>query len=248
MVKDLFSIQAKEYSKYRPNYPKEIFRFLNSVVYGHKRAWDCATGSGQAAIGLTPYFDEIIATDISESQLNNAVQHPKIKYLCVKAEESTLGSSSTDLITIATAIHLINKEVFYNEAERILKPEGVLAAWNYTRTIITPEIDRITDYYMYETLGKYWNPDIKAFFLEESKIDLPFDRIQTPEINMTHYWSFEEMINYIYTWSATQGYIQRNNKNPIELFYDDLKKAWGGEGVKKQVSWKFYFKVSRLKS
>jgi hypothetical protein len=74
MVKDLFSIHSSEYSKYRPGYPKEIYEFLNSVVLQHDRAWDCATGNGQAAIKLVPYFDEIAASDISEAQSRTAVQ------------------------------------------------------------------------------------------------------------------------------------------------------------------------------
>jgi hypothetical protein len=45
MVKDLFSIQSNEYTRYRPGYPKEIYNFLNLIVSLHERAWDCATGT-----------------------------------------------------------------------------------------------------------------------------------------------------------------------------------------------------------
>jgi methylase of polypeptide subunit release factors len=64
--KNYFSDDSKEYSKYRPSYPGALFEFLSSVTPGHDLAWDCATGSGQAALGLVKYFNQVIATDASE--------------------------------------------------------------------------------------------------------------------------------------------------------------------------------------
>jgi ubiquinone/menaquinone biosynthesis C-methylase UbiE len=120
--KDYFSRQSTEYAKHRPHYPKALFEYLNEICPGHERAWDCATGNGQAAIGLVPYFNEIIATDISEAQIKNAFQHPKIKYDVANCEDSSIEPQSVDLITVATAIHWINTDKFYQEVRRILKP------------------------------------------------------------------------------------------------------------------------------
>src|SRR5437762_742522 len=50
--KDHFSRQAADYAKFRPRYPKELFRWLASVAPETKLAWDCATGNGQAAVAL----------------------------------------------------------------------------------------------------------------------------------------------------------------------------------------------------
>ncbi|MBD0326304.1 MAG: SAM-dependent methyltransferase, partial [Pyrinomonadaceae bacterium] len=50
--KDHFSEQSADYAKYRPRYPAALFEYLASVTAEHERAWDCATGNGQAALGL----------------------------------------------------------------------------------------------------------------------------------------------------------------------------------------------------
>ncbi|MEO6526682.1 MAG: hypothetical protein ABIP93_08680 [Gemmatimonadaceae bacterium] len=65
---DHFSSSAAAYATYRPRYPAALFAWLASVTSGRERAWDCATGSGQAAIGLAAYFDHVVATDPSSGR------------------------------------------------------------------------------------------------------------------------------------------------------------------------------------
>ncbi len=47
------------------------------------------------------------------------------------------------MITIATALHWFDFDSFYKEAKRVLKPNGIIAAWTYALPIISPEIDKI---------------------------------------------------------------------------------------------------------
>jgi len=54
--RDQFSKQAALYSQCRPGYPAELFDYLASIAPGHSVAWDCATGSGQAAVPLARFF------------------------------------------------------------------------------------------------------------------------------------------------------------------------------------------------
>ena len=78
--KDHFSGHAADYANFRPNYPPELFDYLASISPGRELAWDCATGNGQAAVGLAAHFDEIIATDASAQQIENARPHLRISY------------------------------------------------------------------------------------------------------------------------------------------------------------------------
>jgi methylase of polypeptide subunit release factors len=70
--KDHFSRQASDYAKFRPGYPQELFDYLGSIAPNRQVAWDCGTGSGQAAVGLASVFRCVIATDASEKQITNA--------------------------------------------------------------------------------------------------------------------------------------------------------------------------------
>src|ERR671925_337464 len=150
---DHFSTQSEQYAQYRPKYPDKIYAYLASIAPGHSLAWDCGTGNGQAAIGLAKYFDKVHATDASAEQISLAYPHEKVDYRVERAEEVSLNDSSVDLITVAVAIHWFNFDEFYREVKRVLKPDGVLAAWTYNSVEISPEIDQLVDQYYGEILA-----------------------------------------------------------------------------------------------
>src|SRR5439155_3607676 len=127
--KDYFSAHASAYAKHRPQYPPALFEYLASVAKGHEWAWDCGTGNGQAALGLTPYFEHVLATDPSEEQIRNAFRHPKIVYRLARAEEPGVEPGTIDLITAAQALHWFDYAKFFEEAKKALKPDGVIAVW-----------------------------------------------------------------------------------------------------------------------
>ncbi|MBE2216830.1 MAG: class I SAM-dependent methyltransferase [Ignavibacteria bacterium] len=244
--KDYFSKQAKEYSKYRPKYPTELFEYLSSLVKEHDTAWDCATGNGQAAMGLEPYFEKIIATDASSSQIEHAELHPKIEYRTVSAENSRLESDSIDLITVATAIHWFDTDKFYPEVKRITKPGGVLAVWTYAENTISPEIDDISRKFSEVVLGKYWPDENKKAWDFRNQIMLPFEHIEVPEFEFSIEWDMNEYLSFLSTWSATQNYIKTNGKSPLEIVYGEYRKAWKDENIKRSVKMKIWLKASRI--
>lgn len=53
---DQFSAVARAYARYRPSYPAELFAALARAAPGRRAAWDCATGTGQAATGLAAHL------------------------------------------------------------------------------------------------------------------------------------------------------------------------------------------------
>src|ERR1043166_9820982 len=144
--KDHFSAQASDYAKFRPGYPSELFEYLGSVAPSRTLAWDCATGNGQAAVELAEVFDRVIATDASEKQIANAQPDARVEYRVAPAENSGLESGTVDLIMVAQALHWFDLPRFYDEARRVLKPNGALAASAYRFFHIAPEIDELVNH------------------------------------------------------------------------------------------------------
>jgi SAM-dependent methyltransferase len=241
--KDHFSRQAAEYAKFRPRYPKELFRWLGSVAPGNNSAWDCATGSGQAAVELANVFEQVIATDASEKQIGNAQQHPRVEYRIATAEESGLDSKSTDLITVAQALHWFDLARFYAEVRRILKPEGVIAAWAYKLATVTEEIDAGVNYYYSEGVGPYWPAER---ILVEKFEELPFEfrPIETPAFEMVAEWNVDALLGYLRTWSATQRFMAAEKRDPLETVEEKMRRVWGAE--KRRVVWPLTVRVGRV--
>src|SRR2546430_10259480 len=124
--KDHFSKQASDYAKFRPRYPQKLFEYLGSIAPSRELAWDCATGNGQAAVGLAAVFRRVIATDASTKQIASAERHERIEYHVAPAERTDIEAAAVDLTMVAQALHWFDLDEFYAEARRVLKPNGVL--------------------------------------------------------------------------------------------------------------------------
>jgi len=243
--KDNFSKQSDIYVKYRPLYPKELYSFLASLTEEHELAWDCGTGNGQAAIGLSEFYKKVVATDPSEQQIKHCIPKENIKYLVEKAEQSSLPSHSADLLTIANALHWFDFDAFYKEAKRVLKNNGIIAAWTPGLPAISPEVDKLIRHYHDEILDPYWLPENRLIEKEYSTIPFPFELIKSPEFFYEKTMNLDEVTGYLNTWSATQRFMTENKYNPTELLKNDLLQIWN-DGLEKKLRWKLILKVGRV--
>src|SRR5262249_11566853 len=158
VFKDHFSKHATDYAKFRPRYPQKLFDYLGSITPSRQLAWDCGTGSGQAAVGLASVFDRVIATDASEKQIANAQSHDRVEYRVAAAENSGIESETLDLVMVAQALHWFDLDRFYAEVRLVLKDKGVFAASAYNLLHITPAIDEVVSRYYYDVVGPFWPP------------------------------------------------------------------------------------------
>ncbi|MDX1420092.1 MAG: class I SAM-dependent methyltransferase, partial [Rubricoccaceae bacterium] len=85
-----FGAVAERYAASRPTYPDALFAWLAEQSPGRSLAWDCATGSGQAAVALAAHVGAVLATDASEPQLAHARPHPRVRYAVAPAEACPL--------------------------------------------------------------------------------------------------------------------------------------------------------------
>jgi SAM-dependent methyltransferase len=244
--KDHFSGHAGDYARYRPDYPQALFAYLAKSVTRHELAWDCGTGNGQAALGLAAHFDRVIATDPSQTQIQNAVRHEKIHYSVTPAEQTGIPSRSVDLITVAQALHWFRFDPFYEEVRRVMKPDGMLAVWCYGLSRINPDIDKVVHHYYRNIVGPYWPPEHRYIDEKYRTIPFPFVELPTSEFYMKAEWDMNDLIGYLRTWSATQQCQQKNEQNPIDIIRRALAKAWGREDARLTVRWPIYLRLGRV--
>jgi SAM-dependent methyltransferase len=226
-MKDNFSGHASDYARYRPTYPHELISHLVSLAPAHRLAWDCATGNGQVAAMLSEYFAEVVATDISEKQLQQAVQKSNILYKVEQAEHSSLPDDSVDLVVVAQAVHWFNFDLFYREVLRVLQPEGVVALLGYGLIKINPALDEVIEKLYSGILASYWDAERRYIDDAYRTIPFPFRELDVPQFTISYNWTLEDLLGYLNTWSAVKHYEQQESQNPVQLIVQELREKWG---------------------
>lgn len=228
-MKDRFSTQAESYSKFRPTYPEGLYEYVFSFVNNFNCAWDAGTGNGQVAFRLADRFKTVYGTDISEAQLALAVNKPNIIYSVKQAESSGLPASSVDLVTCAQAMHWFDIPAFFREAERVLKPEGVLAVWGYGLLSVNNAIDPLILHFYHETLDAFWDQERRYIEEEFASVEFPFDMLYRKDFVMEFFWVSDRLRGYFNSWSAVQRYIDKKGNNPVDpLMTSILEEAGSG--------------------
>ncbi|XP_075687301.1 putative methyltransferase DDB_G0268948 [Rhinoderma darwinii] len=93
-------------------------------------AVDVGCGTGRYTLPLAPHFKKVLATDISDSQINLAKQYNSannVSYMVAPAEKLPLKDASVDVVNAGLAAHWFTVDKFVNEAARVLKTNGCLA-------------------------------------------------------------------------------------------------------------------------
>lgn len=244
--KDYFSEQAQNYAKYRPHYPSQLFAYLASLTADHALAWDCGTGSGQAAVALAEYYQQVVATDASAEQIARATPKDNIDYRVMPAEKTNLSASSVDLITVAVALHWFNFAEFFTEVKRVLKPAGILAAWCYNLPHINKDIDIIIGQKLYkEVLGSYWPPERRYIDEQYQTIPFPFRALTTPRFMLENHWDLAGLVSYLNTWSASLVYQKQHGSSALTAIMPELTAVWGDPQCVRQANHEIYLLVGR---
>jgi ubiquinone/menaquinone biosynthesis C-methylase UbiE len=242
--RDMFSERARMYSRYRPDYPEQLFSWICTVTTRHDTVWDCATGNGQAARDLARIFDRVIATDASAEQIANAVPGERIEYRVANASESGLPDASVTMVTVAQALHWLDLDSFYAEVSRVLEPGGALVIWGYADPAMETEaLEKIVHNFNRGTIEKYWTPQRQTLLEKYANIPFPFREIATPRLNLERHWTLAELSGYMRTWSATANYVKANGSDPVDAVEAMLAEHWGESERRRLIKWPLHIRA-----
>lgn len=244
---DHFSGHASDYARYRPDYPAALFDYLAELSPRRRLAWDCATGSGQAAVALADRYDRVVGTDASARQIEEAASRPHVLYAVAAAEEAPLRGRSVDLVTVAQALHWFDRERFWPETRRVLVSGGVVAVWNYDLFRSTPDVDRVVGDFYRDVVGPYWPPERALIERGYALLDFPFEeeRVEPGRFAMEKAWTLADLAGYIRTWSATRRYLADRGEDPLSRIEAPLTEAWGDPAAPRSIRWDLHLRVGR---
>ena len=245
--RDHFSQIARGYAAYRPRYPEELFDFLAGRAPARRLAWDCACGNGQATMDLAARFDRVIATDSSAAQIAEAPEHPRIEWRVAPGERSGIPAATCDLVTVAQALHWLDIDAFFREAARVVRPSGLVAVWSYGDVVLDEtEANEVLRHFAREVVGPYWPPERHLVDEGYRSIEMPFDEIVVPGFEMAEWWTVEQLVGYVSTWSATSLYRKAVNEDPTGDFEARLRDVWGNTDEARRVAWRLSVRVGKV--
>ena len=242
---DHFSAHAGTYATFRPRYPVALFHWLAVVAPGTALAWDVGTGNGQVATGLITRFAKVVATDASAEQIANAQTHARITYR-IAQYESGIADHTAQLVTVGQALHWFDADAFCKEVQRVLQPGGVLAAFAYTHSQVTPDVDMVVRHHHDVTLGHYWPVEHHLIHEEYRGIALPIDELVAPPFELREDWTLAQYRGFLRSWSGTQRLIAARGEEPILAFERDLEAAWGAD-PRRTVTWPMFMRVGEIR-
>lgn len=245
--RDHFSVDSSDYARFRPEYPERLFDHLAAAAPSRRLAWDCATGSGQAAAGLASRFERVVATDASVAQLAAATARERVHYYASCADESALAAASCDLIAVAQALHWLPVESFFEEVRRVAAPGGVIAAWTYLPPSFgEPALDATLSEFYRSTIGPYWPPERRLVEDGYASVPFPFSPLEAPPLELELDWDLKRFLGYVGTWSAVLRYAAERGEDPVALLAGPLAAAWGGDRQPRRVTWQLVLRVGRV--
>ncbi|KAK9085771.1 hypothetical protein Sjap_026182 [Stephania japonica] len=259
----LYDKQAEVYLSSRPKYPSEWFSMISALTPHHSLAWDVGTGNGQAAIGVAEFYEQVIATDVSESQISLSIPHPRVKYIHTQPSTSDDeliamlgGEGVVDLVIVATAVHWFDLPRFYSIVKRVLrKPGGIIAVWAYRPPTIDdapPSLELIVKR-LYENSLPYWHRDFISLVLGEYKtLMFPFESVglgsegEPLMLEMKQEVSFEGFLTGLRTGSAVVTAKEQGVDLLNEEVIKELESAWGGIHVIRTLNFKTFMLVGKV--
>jgi len=243
--KDHFSSVASEYARHRPGYPPELFAFLASLPARRERAWDCATGNGQAAVGLAAHFRRVVGSDASLEQLARAQRAPGVAYWRALAERTGLRDGVVDMATSAQGVHWFDFGAFWAEVRRVLVPGGCVAVWTSYTTQVAPAVDAVLERFR-ERVRDYWPPERRWVEEQYRPLPFPFAEIAAPEFAVREEWNLDRLLGYLGTWSASRRYRELSGEDPVALARAELAAAWGDPSRRRLVRQPIHLRVGRV--
>lgn len=277
------SIDSENYQKNRITYPKSLYEtILQHHIGERKLALDVGCGTGIGTLPLLDFFEAVVGCDPSEKMLQTArmvvdgipkslKKHVEFKEIEGETLARYFGENSVDFIIAGESLQYTNIEQFFEQAHKVLKPNGTLSYWFYCDPIFIdyPVANEIFKYFVYDdkqSFGSLWPPEMNHVRKLGSTIKVPKENFE--DVYSEKYiplkskrtgsflvskdnFTLKDLRNNMSTWSVYQKWLdsRKNGRGDIiDLILERIKHDCDlSENTPLRVQWETAFYIARNK-
>lgn len=99
-------------------------------------------------------------------------------------------------------------------------------------------VDEVVRNLYHVVLKGCWAPEIKIIEDGYQALRLPFDEVSVGRHRIERVWDMDQFVAFMKTWSASETYWKRHDREAVDAIREDLTRAWGGEpAAKREIAW-----------
>jgi SAM-dependent methyltransferase len=135
---------AARYDRFRPRTPQALVEVLCRYARVERPALvvDLGCGTGLSTRIWSGVAEHVVGIEPNAAMLAAAEDAPGVEYREAVAHATGLVGGAADIVTCSQSLHWMEPEPTFAEVERILRPGGVFAAYDYDwPPVVDPELD-----------------------------------------------------------------------------------------------------------
>ena len=241
---DHFSAVAADYAVARPDYPDALFAWIAANAPSRVQVWEAGCGSGQASRGLAAHFTHVFATDPSAAQVAQSSGPANVRFAVEAAEQCSLDDASVDAVCVAQALHWFDRDAFFAECARVLRPGGVLVAWGYQDIEVPADIAG-ANAGLQDEIRDYWPPERALIDAAYAGFAWPFDPLPAPAFDLQARWTLPRLLGYFASYSATRRCRDATGRDPIAAHAPAFAAGWGDPATRRSLRWPMFVHARR---
>lgn len=242
--KSFYLGKAVNYSKYRPDYPVQLFELLKQEynLNENQIVAELGAGTGKFSKIISNYVKKVYAIEPNQDMLNQGIEYcnnTNVEYVLGSAENTNLKEHSIDIVFAVQSFHWFNKENTKNEVRRILKENGLFAiVWNdwedENNEFSQVYFKYISDWKTKVTGQKYQHKNVeerKNFFKNQS--------YNTYSVVHSRQYSFEDLLGL----TKSLSYAPKENETYYEEFIRGVKDIFDRYSKNGYVAFDFHTEI-----
>lgn len=173
---------------------------------------DVGCGAGLSTKALRLLCDHVTGTDISPQMIavcETIYKDSSYSFYVSKAEDTKMPPVPYDIITAAGVVNWVDKDVFLDNAEKILNSNGLIVVYDFWITDRMDAKPEYTKWYREEYLQKFPKPYRKEDVWKQADLTAAFRMENQTRYELTYDFLLDEFINFMMIQSNVNEKIEK---------------------------------------